>query len=61
MNFTEGVKVFTQKVSNLLLNIEFNIWSDGFILNRTHESSTLTWLVYQETMELVGLRDGLLS
>lgn len=47
MNFTEGVKVFTQKVLNLVLNIEFIIWPYGFILNRTPELSTLICLVYQ--------------
>ena len=35
-------------MSILVLNIEFVIWPDGFILDRTHELSSRIWLVYEQ-------------
>ena len=36
----EDVNRFTQKMLNSILNIEYIIWPDGFILDWTHELST---------------------
>lgn len=54
-DYKEEVKVFTQKVSNLVLNIEFIIWPLGVILNRTHELSD--WFISRQ-WNWLGCRMG---